>query len=265
MKRHPLQLIATIVFLGYAGLVQASDKSAVIFPAEGNKQCSDYAANSTILQMGTNSPLASATLTGAENPMDADTTGESVGYAIAGEKVVSFSGATTPIDYALLKSGKNVSLIVYPSGGVTEDANMKLTIGGVDQTITAISLCYGLGNVAPTPPVVELKTLPSCGMTSLLDATGVSCQAGSPKSLVCNFELDKPFFGLNDNTDSCCVCNGAALVECDPTQPAGGANSCLSDSASATKEGAVVPVIIELNNDPYYVSCVSGICTYYRY
>ena len=265
MKHPTLRLFTAVILLGYAALSSASDNSATVFPAEGNKQCSDYAANSTILQMGTTSPLASGSLTGAENPMDADTTGEAVLYSVAGAKVVSFSQSSTPIDYAILKSGKSISVIIYPSGGVTEDANMKLTVGGVDQPITGISLCYGLGNSAPPPPPpLPLKTLKACGLQSILDDTGVTCPA-SGKTLVCNFELDKPFFGLNDGTDSCCVCNSAALVECDPSQQAGGPNSCLADTATATKAGAEVPVIIELNNDPYYVSCVSGICTYYRY
>jgi len=267
MKHPTLRLFTAVILLGYAALSSASDKSVTVFPAEGNKQCSDYSANSMIKQMGTTSPVPSGSLTGAENPQDADTTGEAVLYSVAGGTVVSFSQSSTPIDYALLKSGRSISVIIYPSGGVTEDANMKLTVGGVDQPITAISLCYGLGNSAPPPPPpLPLKTLKACGLQSILDATGVSCPA-SGRTLVCNFELDKPFFGLNDGTDSCCVCNNnnEALVECDPSQPAGGTNSCLSNSASATKEGAVVPVIIELNNDPYYVSCVSGICTYYRY
>lgn len=264
--RHPtIHLFTAVIMLGFAALSSASDNSATVFPAEGNKQCSDYAANGTILQMGTNSPLTSGSLTGAENPMDADITGEGVLYSVDGGKVVSFSQSSTPIDYAILKSTKSVSVIIYPSGGVIADANMKLTVGGVDQPITAISLCYGLGNKAPTPPVAELKTLKACGDQTFLDQTGVSCEVGGPRALVCNFELDKPFFGLADNTDTCCVCNSAALVQCDPSQPAGGPNSCLSDTATATKEGAEVPVIIELNNDPYYVSCVSGICTYYKY
>ena len=264
MKHPTLGLFTAVILLGYAALLSASDKSVTVFPAEGNKQCSDYSANSLIKQMGTTSPVPSGSLSGAENPQDADTTGESATYTVGGN-VVGFSGSTTPIDYALLKSGRSISVIIYPSGGVTEDANMKLTVGGVDQPITAISLCYGLGNSAPPPPPpLPPKTLKACGLESILDATGVTCPA-SGKTLVCNFELDKPFFGLNDNTDSCCVCNSAALVECDPSQPAGGPNSCLADSETATKAGAEVPVIIELNNDPYYVSCVAGICTYYRY
>ncbi len=260
-----MRSLTTAILLGHAALALASDNSATVFPAEGNKQCSDYAANSTILQMGTSKPAAAGTLSGTENPMDADTTGESASYTLSGGTVAGFSATTTPIDYAILKSGSAVSVLIYPSGGVTDDADMRLTVNGVDKTITAISLCYGLGNeVAPPPPPPPLQTLKSCDIEAFLDTTGVSCPASGERTLVCNFELDKSFFGLNDGSDSCCVCNSAALTECDPTQPAGGPNACLNDGASKTT-AAEVPVHIELNNDPYIQSCVAGRCTYIKF
>jgi hypothetical protein len=264
MNQPIMRSLTTAILLGYAALASASDNSATVIPAEGNKQCADYAANSTIVQMGTTKPAAAGTLSGAENPKDADTTGESAAYTLSGGTVVGFSAATTPIDYAILKSGSNISVLMYPSGGVTADSDMRLTVNNVDLTISSISLCYGLGNaVEPPPPPPPLKTLKSCDLDAVLDATGVSCPA-SGRTLVCNFELDKSFFGLDDGSDSCCVCNSATLTECDPTQPAGGPNACLNDGASKTN-AAEVPVHIELNNDPYYQSCVAGRCTYYKY
>lgn len=265
MNQPIMRSLTTAILLGHAALASASDNSATVLPAEGNVQCSDYAANDTILQMGSSKLIAAGTLSGAENPNDADTTGESVAYTLSGGTVVGFSAATTPIDYAILKSGSNVSVLLYPSGGVTEDGDMRLTVNGVDQTIASMSLCYGLGNeVAPPPPPPPLKTLKSCDIDAVLDATGVSCPANGERTLVCNFELDKSFFGMNDGSDTCCVCNSAALTECDPTQPAGGTNACLNDGASKTT-AAEVPVNIELNNDPYYQSCVAGKCTYIKY
>jgi len=264
MNQPIMRSLTTAILLGHAALVSASDNSATVLPAEGNVQCSDYASNSTILQMSTK-PVAAGTLSGAENPRDADTTGESATYTVSGGKVVSFSAATTPIDYAVLKSGNSVSVLMYPSGGVTADSDMHLTVNNVDLTISSISLCYGLGNaVEPPPPPPPLKTLKSCDIDAVLDATGVACPANGDRTLVCNFELDKSFFGLDDGSDSCCVCNSAVLTECDPTQPAGGPNACLNDGASKTS-AAEVPVDIQLNNDPYYRSCVGGTCTYYKY
>lgn len=269
MKHPTMQVLTTAIILGYAALSCASDKSVTVFPAEGNKQCSDYASNSTVMQMGTTSPVVAGTLSGAENPRDADTTGESVAYTVAGGTVAGFSGATTPIDYALLKSSRSISVIIYPSGGVTQDANMRLTVAGVDQPITAISLCYGLGNaVTPPPPPPPLATLKSCNIDAVLDNTGVSCPANGDRTLVCNFELDKSFYGLKDGSDSCCVCNNTAsndpLTECDPNVVAGGVNAC-PDPASTTKLPTEVTTHIELNTDPYVCSTVAGKRTCYSY
>jgi hypothetical protein len=258
-----MRSLTTAILLGHAALASASDNSATVLPAEGNVQCSDYASNSTILQMSAK-PVAAGTLSGAENPKDADTTGESAAYTVSGGKIVSFSAATTPIDYAVLKSGNSVSVLMYPSGGVTEDTDMRLTVNNVDKTITSISLCYGLGNaVEPPPPPPPLETLKSCDLDAILDATGVTCPDSGERTLVCNFELDKSFFGLNDGSDSCCVCNSAALTECDASQPAGGPNACIS--ATGSKEGAEIPVMIMLNNDPSYTVCKAGVCKTYPY
>lgn len=256
MKHLNLQVLTSVLILGYATLTSASDKSVTVFPAEGNGTCSDYSSNSLILQMGTGSPLVSGMVYGAENPRDADTSGESAAYAVAGKTVASFSASTTPIDYAILKSSRNISVIIYPAGGVTSDANMSLIVAGVPQTISAINLCYGLGNVAPPPPPPPpLKTLKSCNTSSLLDETSVSC-GGSARHLVCNFELDKSFYGLKDGSDSCCVCNSTALIECDPNVPAGGLNACTSTSTKTLP--TEVTTHIELNNDPYYCTTVGS-------
>lgn len=264
MKHSTLHLFTTVLILGYAALSAASDNSATVFPAEGNGVCSDYSSNKLILQMGTGSPLVSGTVFGVENPRDADLTGESAAYSVAGGTVVGFTASTTPIDYAILKSGRNISVIIYPTGGVTSDANMKLAVAGVDQTISGINLCYGLGNVAPTPPPVVLKTTKSCNTSPSLDGTGIACTGTAARSLVCSFELDKSFYGLKDGTDSCCVCNSAELTECDPNVPAGGVNSCVSTTSKALP--TEVTTHIELNNDPYYCTTVGSgprICYYY--
>ncbi len=265
MNRPGMRILTAAILIGHAALASASDNSATVLPAEGNVQCSDYAANGTILQMASSKLSETGTLSGAENLSDADTTGESASYTLVGGTVAGFSAATTPIDYAVLKSSNDVSVLMYPSGGVTEDGDMRLTVNGVDKVISTISLCYGLGNeVAPPPPPPPLQTLKSCDVDAILDATGVTCPASGERTLVCNYELDKSFFGMSDGSDTCCVCNSAALVECDPSQPAGGPNACLNDGASKTT-AAEVPVDIQLNNDPYYRSCIGGSCTYYAY
>jgi len=252
---------AAVWVLGSAPSVFASDNSSTVLPAEGNVVCNDYAANDVILSMDTRSPDASGQLTGPENPADADASGESASYTITDGTTLSFSDSTTPIDYVVIKSGRDVSVAMYPSGGVTDDGNLTVTVDGMDETISAFSLCYGLGNEAPPPP--PPLTTKSCDLDSVLDATGIECPADGSRALVCNFELDDPFFGTADGSDTCCVCNNAALPECDPGVPAGEPNAC-PDSVGS-KVGVEVPTLIELNNDPYYCFTVRGSRVCYPY
>jgi hypothetical protein len=252
---------ATVLALGNVSGAFASDNSATLLPAEGNVVCADYAANSIILSMDSRSPDPSGTLTGDENPADGDTTGESVAYTISNGTSLSFSNSTTPIDYAVLKSGRDVTVAMYPSGGVTEDANLTVSVGGQDQDISAFSLCYGLGNIAPPPPAPQVTK--SCDIDAVLDATGIQCPSDGSRALVCNLELDKPFFGTADGSDTCCVCNNAALTECDTTVPAGEPNAC--PDAVGSKTGTEVTTHIEINNDPYYCLTWGGRRTCYPY
>jgi len=277
MKQHRLCLIATAIILTHAGLSYASDRAAVIFPAEGNKTCNDYAANSMILQMGTTSPLASGRLAGPENPRDPDSQGESASYSVTDGKTVAFTDSSTPIDFALLKSSRNISLIIYPSGGVKDDANMKLTVGGIDQTISAISLCYGLGNVAPPPPPEPKPSIiPACEdlvEDSLFDGLQITCPANGERSVIFNFELDGKLFYNTSETPLACVCNNYVegvpkpLMECDPGAPYD--PNDLTNKACpqpvGDKSGAEVTTHIELNNDPYVCSTIGGKRTCYYY
>jgi hypothetical protein len=138
--------VAAAFMMASMSAAQASDSSVTILPAEGNVQCNDYAANKVILSMDTRSAVYGITtvLTGPENPNDADNTGEDVSYFITPDgTTLSFFDSTTPIDYAVLKSGQTVSVLMYEIGGIFGDSNMTIP-GGL--SIDAFSLCYGLGN-----------------------------------------------------------------------------------------------------------------------
>lgn len=268
MMYRVLKLAGAVVLLSHASLTLASDKSVTIFPAEGNKQCSDYSANSVIVQMGATSVLPNGTLSGADNPKDADTNPESATYTVTGlGTVFSFSGATTPIDYAVLKGGGGkspIAVLIYPSGGVTSDANLTVMVANVPQLITGISLCYGLGNTTPPPPPPEV--IPNCtDLTASLgglDTVGITCPANGKKSVVFNLELGQPFYNTNGSPIAC-MCNSAA-VQCDPSVPAGQPNAC-PNVLSPSKMPAEVTTHIELNNDPYYCTTVAGIRKCYSY
>lgn len=279
-KRFIIPVTAAFMALYIPLLVHASDNSVTILPAEGNVQCSDYAANRIVLSMDSSNPDASGTVFGADDPNDADEMGESANYTIDSLTSLSFSGATAPVDFAILKNARTVSVIMYQSGGVDNDANM--TLPG-DLEISAFSLCYALGNTEPPPPPPPVaKTIPVCEVldpftTASLDDTGVVCPADtadSPRSLVCNIELDQPFYGLIES-DSCCICNNGTdgsevgLVECDPdlvageTNPDTGLSSCL-DTTSKDRP-LEVTTHIEFNNDPYYCTTIGGRRTCYAY
>lgn len=237
----------------FALTASASDKSTTIFPAEGNKQCNDYSANSIVHQI--NGMIAPTTGTVSDGTNSASYTISAAGTNL------SFSNSTTPIDYVLVKNSKNVSVIIYPAGGVTGDGNIKLTVSNVDLPITAYSLCYGLGNTPPPPP--PAKVLKSCNISSILDQTGVSCPTSGQRTLVCNVELDKPFFGLNDGSDTCCICNDSAKTECNPNVPAGQPNAC--PKATTGTNPVEVTTHIEMNNDPYYCTTTGGTRTCFPY
>ncbi len=265
MNIDQIRFCTMIIVLMTGAWVQASDNAVTVIPAEGNKQCSDYASNSLIQQMGANAPGSVGTLVGPENPRDTDTTGESATYVLSNGTVASFSASTTPVDYAILRSSKFIALFIYPSGGVKQDANMKLMVNGQPQSITGISLCYGLGNVAPPPP--PAATIPSCEVLNAsqggIDGVGIVCPSNGERSLIFNLELDKSLYNTA-NSPVACVCNSAALTECDPGVAAGELNAC-PDPASATKLPTEVTTHIELNNDPYFCTTVAGVRKCYSY
>lgn len=264
MKHKLLQPITAAFILGYASLSCASTNSVTVFPAEGNGQCSDYASNNVVLKMRAISPLASGVVSGLENPRDADATGESASYEVAGETVVSFSDSTTPVDYAVLKSGTKVSVIIYPSGGVTSDDDMSLVVNGQTLPIDQFSLCYGLGNVAPQPVATTIPRCEDLTQGGGLDSVGITCPSSGERSLVFNLELDESFYNT-DGTPTACVCNSTApLTECDPGVAAGEPNAC-PNPASPTKLPTEVTTHIEMNNDPYYCTTVAGIRKCYSY
>lgn len=259
--RSILMFGASLALLGMSlPLYAVSDNSSTEFPAEGNVRCNDYALNGQILSMDTNNPVLDplvGVVSGPENPADPDTTGESASYSItAAGSTASFFDSTTPVDYAILKSSREVRIFIYPSGGVTDDANMSLPSGNA---ISAFSLCYALGNeVAPPPPPPPPGSFPVCGG---IDNVGVTCPADGSTSLVCNFELEDPngdkqdFFGLDN--ENCCTCNTAALTECDPNLVADPITGTLPPGACPDMNLTEVPSGITGTRDPGTFFCIT--------
>lgn len=275
MKNCLKYLRPSVLLLGLfaASGAIASDKSATVFPAEGNKTCSDYASNKVVQNMSVSSPILgqAVTLSGSDLLSDGDTLPEYVAYQISADgKSLRFDPTpgpnppktNTPIDYVVLKSGSTVSVVIYPAGGVTGDANLSIPgPNNTSLTITAFSICYGLGNLAPTPPGPVKAMTPVCTMSGL-DGQGIICSGTTHPVLLCSMELDQPFFGLKTG-DTCCVCNNAALTECDPNLAEGVEGSCPGPTHGG--EPKEVTTTIEINKDPYYCTTVGGTKKCYPY
>ncbi len=265
MKYRAIGLAGAIALMSHSALTLASDNSVTIFPGEGNKQCSDYSANSVVMQMGTTAPQPAGTVTGADNPYDADSAGESVNYTWTNTgTVVGFSNASTPIDYVVVKGSGNkspVSVIIYPQGGVKSDGNIKLMVNGSPYPIAAISFCYALGNTPAPPPPPEV--IPKCSdlvASGGLDSVGITCPADGKKSIVFNYEIGQPFFNTA-GSPIVCTCNTTA-TQCDPSVPAGQPNACPELVPTSPVE---VPVHVEVNNDPYWCTTYAGSTKCYAY
>ena len=129
--------------------------------------------------------------------------------------------------------------------------------------------------VIAEPP--EPEDIPSCREALNIDGVGVSCPAPiivdgfiKNSSVICNFEVKKPFFGFVDESgevdDACCACNSDPLPRCDPKLAAGTGPSeigppCLltgPEKALLDLRPAEMPVILELFNDPYICAVVAG-------
>lgn len=138
-------------------VAHASDNSVTALPAEGNVQCSDYAANKVVMSMDSSSPQSSGTVDGPANVYDADpgSANETASYGIEAGNALWFN-SSTPVDFAVLKNSRTVEVFMYASGGTNNDANLALP-GGLE--ITAFSLCYGLNNA----PVNEAPVLAPIG------------------------------------------------------------------------------------------------------
>jgi hypothetical protein len=245
-----------------AAALQLSQNAVQVFPAEGNGVCKDYAANAIILEMGPGNPATNNTgrLTGPENPQDLDLTGESADYSYDPvTKVLNFTNSTTPVDFVLLKSGRQINVYLYPSGGVTEDfglvlmdPNSDLDTGGL-LGIERIVLCYGLEDLQPDNPPPS-ASFPDCSL-DVFPNVGVDCQGAADGTVVSYWD---PNTNPNQPDFRQCVCNtagGGVTVPCDPS-----GNSDILECFGKDKPIALpeAPIHVELFGDPVYCSTIGG-------
>jgi hypothetical protein len=178
------------------------------FPAEGNVRCNDYALNSLVESLDTSNPRLSGTLSNGDQSADYefdDSSMTSLNFTVA-------SGGA-PVDYAVMKadSGRDVIVLIYASGGISNDTLMEFP--GGTTAIGAFSLCYGLGNAELPPPPEEPFDPPRCEELPdfELQGTGISCDPLSGPRVITSWDV-----GSDRGDDVFCTCNADA-TECDPT------------------------------------------------
>lgn len=197
------------------------------------------------------SALSRARATARKAPASATDAQESAvlfGSGNPGE-ILGFYGSSTPIKYAVAKSGGTVLVRYYGDGGVFEDSGISIFFGESFATIDTLNLCYD----GPAGPPPAAATIPQCNPTQ--------CTSAQP-SMMCAVPLDQPFFG--NGTDSCCVCNHAELPRCNPDALAGAQDACI-DGGTRSKTNVETPTTLELNHDPYVCTTSGGVRTCYSY
>lgn len=240
-KKYLFLLLTGAMFgIATAPVASASQNSAVVWPAEGNVQCSDYSANKIIESMntGTLSAGATGTLSGAANPQDgdSDTSGETASYTLSTDGTTFSYTASTPINYVVLKSSKDVSVAIYKTGGVDADSDLTITRDGVKEPIDSVSLCYGL----PDQQIATV-TAPKCS------DVGVNVTTTQPQVVV-RYDVNPSTAPGKGYNPQLCVAGGATATVCDPALPAGQPGSCFPPGAPTGNQ--LIPTTTVMNPDP---------------
>lgn len=248
--------IPALLSVSPASALQLSQNAIQVFPAEGNGVCRDYASNSVILEAdGNPESMPSGTVTGPENPQDPDMTGESADYTYDPvTKVLNFNNSTTPIDYVLVKSSREINVYLYPSGGVVEDFGLVLIdpATGEKLPIARFALCYGLEDLVQEPS----ESLPDCTL-DVFPNVGVACDAAADGTVISFWD---PHTDPRNPDFRRCVCNNGGQgvsVQCDP---ATNGNPDVQDCFNKDRPIALpeAPITIELFGDPIYCSTIGG-------
>jgi len=224
--------------------VIASDNATLTIPAEGNGQCQNYAVNSISELSG---PTSGSTLSDGSN---------SASYSLSsGNTALSFSGAEVPIDYAVVKRSNEIQLFYYPSGGVTQDANIRLASG---RSISSFALCYGLNNTPVNQSPVASFTANCSERTCEFDASGsTDAEAGA-------LTYDWDFGDLNTESGATVSHSFAAMgntfmVILTVTDPVGGVSTAAQTITLAEPVPPTLPTCSLINNGGYSGDPTTGI------
>jgi len=247
---------------GNMKLVFVAASAFVAFSVTGNVWASGSSTTGTCTQSG--SPLATTVANLKGNFSCADIQGRSVingTLTTNADGSINWSVSANPGNLKVTEvlvqgtNGGNTCEYVYTGNASSGSGLGFLKSTGSYQTVQGVSLCTD-GSTIPVP-----STIPSCTDFSGIDGVTINCPASGARSIIYNFEVGQPFFNLS-GTPMACVCNGAALQQCDPNVPAGQPNAC---TGATVKNPTEVTTHIEINNDPYVCQTIGGTRRCYSY
>ncbi len=213
---------------------------------------------------------------GANEGLEAERSSESARWSIdEGSTTLSFSRATTSIDFAILSHGGTAKVYVYDFGKVRADTGLTLPLDDTrDLTIRSFSLCYGVEKS------IKQAEIPVCGPE-------ISCPANPAlPQLITTASLDpnaRKYALGPQGEQGLCACNyfdengfPVGLQECDPNlgsneEPIRGqAPPCVLPGdqgavEAASRQGVETATSITYHPDPYVCVTVGGRRTCYSY
>jgi hypothetical protein len=259
MTRHTKYFLFLVPLFGLAVsspqaevVLQNSEHSVTVIPAEGNGRCSDYGANDFIKEMGAS--ISCPSLYAEVGGMISGPDGKSATWAYdCGSGELSFFNADVGINYTVTKTSRNITW--YPYGSATFVGDSRITnqdpaTGNILQ-MSSFALCYGLPG---TDSASVSEPLPDCNAVDE-DATngwlgGIDCGELADGTVV---TLWQPLGG--DDRLFQCVCNDGGLastVACDPTGDSGDLPACYTKDVGQPK----ATTIVEFDADP--ITCTTS-------
>lgn len=268
--------------------IQYSANSVAVVPDNAaNAACRKYTLGG--IELSTKRPASAGTVTGG---------GETAGYTLTNGNSLSFSNASIPIDFVVVRgrTSPNKALVVhyYAGPGVTADSGIQvLNAAGNPLPIVEFALCATAAETDDTPAIGGIDfdlEIPRCPADPLPRGCPDASDPNSKEIVLINYtrlrdSANFPASQLNDEPIDVrtCFCTGGEpsvaeienLVQCDDSLPAFDA-SAADPPLTKDKEpggtctvkpapGAKVEAMTQLENDPYICFTRNGRRTCYEY
>ena len=269
-------LCLAIVSSQALAVLQGSEHSVTVIPAEGNGRCNDYGANDFVKEMGgsISCPSSTSVVWGRVSGPDSvnaeldplDTSPESAMWQYDCESdQLRFYDSTVGINYTVTKVSRNVTW--FPYGSVTWEGDSRIMnqdpSTGEVLPMASFALCYDLPD---SDNKVEPQPLPNCNSDEgepndnvinawlgAIDCTEVA--DGTVVTLWQPLDPDDPATGGASDRFFQCVCNDSNTVfttDCDPEGESGDLPACYSKENGQPK----ATTIVEFDADP--ITCTTS-------